>query len=233
MADPLGALREISRDTSLRRDLRLAQGAASNAIDIQRAYLALARRVCDLSSPDKRALADEWEHTLNDLATDPLLCRDRLDWVAKRALIEEFQLAQDLTPDDPWLRSLDLEYHRLDPAEGLYYGLEQSGAMLRVEGDAETDAAEAVLQPPASTRALIRGQCVQRFPGQIIAAQWDRILLQGSRGPIALDLNDLFDPDAISQVGAALTQARHPDELIASALSGSFPSLAAILETYA
>ena len=28
-------------------------------------------------------------------------CRNRLDWVAKLALVREFQAAQNLAPDDP------------------------------------------------------------------------------------------------------------------------------------
>ena len=128
---------------------------------MQREYLAAVKAVCDLSMPAKAALVADWETVLNDLETDVMRCRNRLDWVAKLALVREFQAAQNIAPDDPWLQSLDLEYHRLDLAEGLYYGLEQSGAMLGVPEEAAVR--RAVSEPPTTTRAYVRGKCIQKF----------------------------------------------------------------------
>ncbi len=88
-------------------------------------------------------------------------CRNRLDWVAKLALIREFQAAQNLGANDPWLQSLDLEYHRLDRAKGLYYALEQSGSIIGAPDDAAVR--RAISDPPRSTRAYIRGRCIQKF----------------------------------------------------------------------
>src|SRR4029079_6715421 len=107
----------------------------STALAIQRTYLNVARQVCDLRSPSKAALLADWESVLNDLESEIMACRNRLDWVAKLGLVRDFQAGQNLADDDPWLRSLDLEYHRLDLTEGLYYGLEQAGAMLGVPED--------------------------------------------------------------------------------------------------
>src|SRR5688500_7395870 len=105
---------------------------------------------------------------MNDLSRDVMLCRNRLDWVAKLAMIREFQEAQKIANDNPWLHSLDLEYSRLDFAEGLYYGLEQSGAMLR--GVSQELADLAMHHPPTSTRAYIRGKCIQKFSSAVLAA---------------------------------------------------------------
>ncbi len=114
------------------------------------------RRCAICRDPAKAALVADWETVLNDLETDVMRCRNRLDWVAKLALVREFQAAQNIAPDDPWLQSLDLEYHRLDLAEGLYYGLEQGGAMLGVPDEAAVR--RAVREPPYTTRALCAGQ---------------------------------------------------------------------------
>ena len=115
-----------------------------------------------------------------DLEIDPLRCRNRLDWAAKLALIREFQSAQNLGANDPWLQSLDLEYHRLDRDKGLYYALEQSGSIIGAPDDAAVR--RAISDPPRSTRAYIRGRCIQKFAPSVIAAQWDHITLQGRSG---------------------------------------------------
>jgi proteasome accessory factor A len=37
-----------------------------------------------------------------------------VDWITKRWLLEKFAEAESLSWDDPWLLSLDLEYHNID-----------------------------------------------------------------------------------------------------------------------
>ena len=211
MADPLGALRHISRDPSFRWETRLAGNRPSTAIAVQRAYLQAVRDLCDLASEERRQLVEDWETVLNDLETDFQRCQDRLDWVAKLALVREFQSEQKIGPDDPWLQSLDLEYHRLDREEGLYYGLEQAGAFRGLpDPAAERDA---ILNPPRSTRAYIRGRCIQKFPGAVLSAQWDHVTLAGREGSIKISLLDLFSAEQIERVGAVIDRAKTVDEL--------------------
>ena len=211
LAEPLEALPAISRDPRFRWELKLAGRKNSTAVAVQREYLAAVKAVCDLSLPEKKALVAAWEEVLNDLETDVMRCRNRLDWVAKLALIQEFQAAQNLAPDDPWLQSLDLEYHRLDLAEGLYYGLEQGGAMLGVPD--ESAVRRAVREPPATTRALVRGKCVQKFAAAVESAQWDHITLQSGAELIKISLMDLFEPEEIARIGRAIDGARSPEDL--------------------
>jgi Pup amidohydrolase len=211
LAEPLEALPAISRDPDFRWEVRLHDNQPSTALAIQREYLNAVKAVCDLTDPSKAALAAEWEGVLNDLEKDVMLCRNRLDWVAKLALIKEFQASQNIAPDDPWLQSLDLEYHRLDLAEGLYYGLEQSGAMLGVPDEAVVR--RAVNEPPATTRAYVRGKCIQKFAAAVEAAQWDHITLQANGGSLKISLMDLFAPDEISRYGKLIDGARSPEDL--------------------
>jgi len=212
LAEPLAALRAISRDPAHRWEVTLAgRKAASTALEVQREYLAAVRAVCDLSDPAKAAVAADWETALNDLQTDVMRCRNRLDWVAKLALIREFQAAQNIAPDDPWLQSLDLEYHRLDLAEGLYYGLEQGGTMLGAPD--ESAVRRAVREPPYTTRACIRGKCVQKFAKQVESAQWDHITLQDGGELIKISLMDLFAPEEIARQARLVDAARTPADL--------------------
>jgi proteasome accessory factor A len=211
LADPLRALREISRDPEVRRPVALEGGAVSSALAVQRAWCQAAAEFCDLTDPARAALWADWNQVLTDLEADPMRCRDRLDWVAKLALIRQFQAAQNIGGEDPWLRSLDLEYHRLDMEAGLYYALEQSGAMAWTPDEAAVR--RATSEPPSSTRACIRGRCIQKFPRQVLAAQWDHITLQGSRRPLKISLLNLFAPEAVAAARQAVEAARQPDDL--------------------
>ena len=211
LADPLAALPAISRDPTFGWPVELSGGVPSTAVAVQREYLAAVRQTCDLSVPESAAVMADWEAVLDDLTSDYRLCRDRLDWVAKLLMVREFQADQNLESADPWLQSLDLEYHRLDPAAGLYYALEQAGGMRGVP--AEAAVRRALSEPPATTRALVRGKCIQKFRGQVEAAQWDHITLRGAKGPVRISLLDLFAPEDISRYAEIIERARTPDDL--------------------
>ncbi|MDB6068136.1 MAG: proteasome accessory factor [Pedosphaera sp.] len=211
LAEPLAALPAISRDPQFRWEVQLTGRKPATALEVQREYLAAVKAVCDLSLPAKAALVADWETVLNDLGTDVMLCRNRLDWVAKLGLIQQFQASQNIAPDDPWLQSLDLEYHRLDLAEGLYFGIEQSGAMLGVPEEALIR--RAVREPPSTTRALVRGKCIQKFAACVESAQWDHITLQSRGESIKISLMDLFAPEDILRYGKVIDGARSPEDL--------------------
>jgi len=38
-------------------------------------------------------------------------------------LLEEFVESEGLSWDDPWLQSIDLEYHNIDPRRGLFFAV--------------------------------------------------------------------------------------------------------------
>jgi proteasome accessory factor A len=211
LADPLQALVAISRDGKFHWEVALQDKKTSNALDLQREYLLAVKELCDLGDRSKAAIVADWEKVLADLGTDPMRCRDRLDWAAKLGLIREFQASQNVGANDPWLQSLDLEYHRLDREKGLYYALEQSGSMLGVPDDAAVR--RAISEPPRSTRAYIRGRCIQKFAPAVIAAQWDHITLQGKRGPLKITLLDVFTQDEVTAYAKVVDAAKCPDDL--------------------
>lgn len=208
---PLDALQSVSKDPTFRWEVTLADRRASSAIEIQRHYLAAVRAFCDLDSNETGWIVGEWERVLDDLENDYRTCADRLDWVAKRKLIGEFQAVQEIAGDDPWLQSLDLEYHRLDRDEGLYFALENSGSMTGVPEEAKVDAAMKL--PPESTRAAVRGGCIAKFGAAVLAAQWDHVILQGELYDIKIPLLDLFAPEEIVRYREAIEKAGSPDHL--------------------
>jgi proteasome accessory factor A len=211
LSDPLHALVSISRDPKFHWEVTLHDKTSSTALALQREYWQAVTDLCDLSDPSKAALVADWDNVLRDLETDPMRCRDRLDWVAKLAMIREFQAAQNLDDSDPWLRSLDLEYHRLDRHCGLYYALEQSGSFIGVPDDRLVR--HAISEPPHTTRAYIRGRCIQKFAASVISAQWDHITLQGTHGPLKISLLDIFTPQQLAASAKVVDAAKTPDDL--------------------
>jgi len=209
--NPLDTLKSISRDPAFKWYLRLDGNKPSTAVDVQRSYLRLVQKLCRLDAPWKIRLIADWEKVLNDLENDSSLCRDRLDWVAKLFLIQDFCSMNEIKPDDPWVQSLDLEYHRLDREEGLFYGLQQSGSMTSAAGDAAGRLA--MTQPPSSTRAAVRGMLVRKFSESMLAAQWDHVILSGKSRPIKISLLDLFQPARIQHLCERIESASEPEDL--------------------
>ena len=100
--------------------------------------------------------------------------RDRVDWAAKKFLLGALQEEEKLSWSDPWLQSIDLEYHNLDLDRGLYYELLRKGLMRRVT--TEDEIKNAIFNPPETTRAFFRGRAVARFNDEISSIQWDEIV---------------------------------------------------------
>ena len=64
--------------------------------------------------------------------------------------------AKSIEWTDPWLQSIDLEYHNIALDHGLYYELIRTGQMRRFIS--EQDIKNAIFQPPETTRAFFRGR---------------------------------------------------------------------------
>ena len=158
-----------------------------------------------------RTIAEAWEQVLFDLERDPLRTSDRLDWSAKYKLIEEFRQSEKLSDDDPWLRSLDLAYHLLDRGQGLFYALMDQKAFKHPYGYEEITCHS--LCPPPTTRAAVRGRCIEKFGNAVRATQWDYILLQGATKKIELDLRNLFDPELVRQSLKVISAAQSVEDL--------------------
>ncbi len=166
IAQPVDANKSISRDQTCDWIIELKDGRKISAIDVQRIYLHAARELWrDPPDYEHVWILREWENVLNDLERDPMAARDRVDWAAKKFLLEALQQEEKLSWGDPWLQSIDLEYHNLDLDRGLYYELLRKGLMRRVTGEEEIKTA--IFNPPETTRAFFRGRAVARFNDEI------------------------------------------------------------------
>jgi proteasome accessory factor A len=48
----------------------------------------------------------------------------------------------------------------------------------------DVDVLDAISEPPKETRAWFRGKCLQRWPDQIVAANWDSIVFDVGVDPL-------------------------------------------------
>ena len=104
--------------------------------------------------------------------------RDRIDWTAKKFLLNALQQEEKLSWGDPWLQAIDLEYHNVDLERGLYYELVRQESMRRVV--TEDEIKMSIFTPPETTRAFFRGRSVARFNEEIASIQWDEIVFANS-----------------------------------------------------
>ena len=179
LANPIEAVKSISRDQNYDWIIELKDGRKISAIDIQRLYLDAAMKHC-ARNVETGWLLREWESILDDLQRDFTLCKDRVDWVAKKFLLATFRESENLEWSDPWLQSIDLEYHNVSLEEGLYYEMALKGQMRRFISD--NDIKDAIFHPPRTTRAFFRGRSVARFHKEIASIQWDEVAFYGISG---------------------------------------------------
>jgi proteasome accessory factor A len=176
LTSPVPAIRAISHDPSLTRTVLLRDGRRVRALDVQWSLLELAQkyeRSHGLAAVGEDVGAEvlrRWEAVLTGLESDPSSVASTVDWVAKQRLVDGYASRHGIEPGSAKLKAIDLQYHDLRPDRGLAarVGLE------RLVLDA--DVRSAMTEPPTGTRAYFRGRCLQRWPDDIVAANWDSLV---------------------------------------------------------
>lgn len=214
LAQPVSAVKQISRDIDLKATVRQKNGRALSALDIQEQYYDAARRTLDGRDVESDWVLREWGKTLRLLTADRAQLIGKLDWVTKLWLLETFMREERIGWDDPWLASLDLEYHNVNQERGLYRGLEAEGTAWRMTTDGEVE--QALSAGPGDTRGGLRGLCVRRFPDQIKSMQWERIRFSGGLRGVVLEMGDLFQPGAVAACASIFEIAASPVEAVAA-----------------
>ena len=223
LADPVGALKSISRDPRRLWEVELEDRRRATAVEIQRAYLDRARGLAAGRDDETDWVLGEWAAALDALGGDPGRLLGRCDWVTKKWLLDAFAEAEGLDWDDPghrgWLQSQDLEYHNLDPGEGLFLLLEGSegGGVFRLSDAAGVE--RALLEPPERTRARFRGRALEKFGAAVRSLNWDSIEFQVDGGLATVDLKSCVDPESAAIFNDKLDRAGSVAELLA-ALAG-------------
>jgi proteasome accessory factor PafA2 len=184
-ARPVQALRQVSYDVGLARPIELADGSSITALEAQWELFDRAKKFAEehglecIGGEDVgREVLNRWEGVLSGLETDPMSLAGQVDWVAKHRLLDGYRERHGLRWDDVKLAAMDLQYHDLRPDKSLAarVGLE------RIASDEE--ATRAMTEPPPDTRAYFRGRCLQRWPDEIVAANWDSLVFDVGGDPL-------------------------------------------------
>ena len=115
LLNAVDAIRDISRDLSCAWEIQREDGRYTTAVEVQRHYLELSEQHLRGRDEESDWVLNEWRFVLDGLVHDPGSLIDCVDWIAKKWLLEQFIEAEGIDWGDPWLESLDLEYHNLNP----------------------------------------------------------------------------------------------------------------------
>jgi proteasome accessory factor A len=184
LAHPVPAIRQVSHDPTLRRTLLMQSGARMSALDIQwklfeRATRYAAERGLESVGEDVgRLVLSLWEEVLRGLSDDRSSVADIVDWVAKERLLDAYSQRHGIAAGDARLRAIDLQYHDMRPGRGL-----AAKVGLRTFVSPE-EVARGVDHAPDTTRAYFRGECLRRWPDDIVAANWDSMVFDVGRDPL-------------------------------------------------
>ncbi len=178
LADAVQATRDVSRDPTQRWLVQRENGGTISALDVQWQLHALAQRHLGGSGEEMDWLLESWSYTLDALANKPAALIGGVDWISKKWLLESFMAAEGLQWDDPWLQSLDLEYHNIDPERGLFFSLEPAKRI--GEWNHLVRQKDLTRTPPADTRASGRARAVELFRrgGRPYVINWDSIAVE-------------------------------------------------------
>jgi proteasome accessory factor A len=179
LAQPLLALREVSRDPTYRWVVTMIDGRTIPSIDLHREYLRYAERYRGETAQTDWIL-DNWAMVLDGLEKDPMSMGAYVDWVAKRQIVEQYIEEEGYNWGDDALYSVDLEYHNIDPRQSLFYAWQDMGKTKRLLKD--IDITMAMTDPPQNTRAKGRSKLVEQVlarknPSKFYLFDWNGVAL--------------------------------------------------------
>ncbi|XAS75317.1 depupylase/deamidase Dop [Dermatophilaceae bacterium Sec6.4] len=194
---PVATLRAISHDPTLRTRVKLADGTSMTSLELLRIYQQMASTWLDRTygsdlDADTVEVMALWEQVLTRLERDPMSCVRQLDWVAKLAALEGFRARDSLQWSDPRLRAIDIQWSDVRAEKGLFHRMAAAGRFDTLVS--EDDVRRAVNAPPEDTRAYFRGQCMSRFPEQVVAASWDSVIFDVPGNP-SLQRVPMLEPE--------------------------------------
>jgi proteasome accessory factor A len=175
LADAVQSTRDISRDTSERWIVRLENGKTVSALDVQWEFHQLAQKHFPHGSAETNWLLENWAFVLEAIAHNRHALIGGVDWITKKWLLETFVESEGLSWDDPWLQSIDLEYHNIDPRRGLFFSITPGKRI--ADWNNGVRRATATHVAPANTRASGRSRAVSFFQNYSFpyVINWDSI----------------------------------------------------------
>jgi proteasome accessory factor A len=181
--DPVQAAKQVSRSLEADARIELDGGRWTTVDAILDSTLGAASQFL---GGEFAEVIEFWSDLRGDLRADWTRAIDRVDWCAKRYVIESAE------PESiPAAQAIDLEYCNIDPEEGLYHALEQMGEIRPFTPE----------PVPGLTRAALRGHAAKHFPSHLVAACWRSLTFRREQGTLEIELRpDVEVPPSIFEI---------------------------------
>ena len=195
LAREMQAIRDVAHDLTGEATVELADGRRLTAVEVQQAYIDLVRSHLGgiiTQSAEVDSILDLWQRGVDAVRTqDFSLVDTELDWAIKLKIVRRYQERLGCRLDDPRLARLELAFHDVSPAHGLFYRLQAQGLVRRIVDDARIE--KAMTTAPTSTRAHLRGAFVQAAvaAGRDYTVDWVHLKVTGEESRTVL-LKDPF-----------------------------------------
>ncbi len=156
--DAVSTLRQLSRSLRPPWTVTLADGKTADALELLEVYRTKAKQCFKGRDVETDALLDLWERVNHLLATDVPALVGIVDWVSKEYLLQEFCRSEGVGWGNPWLESLDLEFHQIDPDKSLGLALANMDGLW-----AAPRVSQARSEPPEDSRARVRSRLMREI----------------------------------------------------------------------
>ena len=204
LADDIAAIRAVARDLTGAAPLPTAGGGTTSALEVQQRWL---DHVADLAEGEETEVLESWQKALDAVRTgDRTWAAQNLDWAIKERLFTQVRERRGIDLEDPAIERLDLAYHDIDPARGVFFALQRRGLAPAILPEERIERARTVA--PTTTRAHLRSQVVTAAQehGVDHVVDWTTLRLT-RRGAMPVQVMDPFATE-LPAVDALLAEIR-------------------------
>ena len=204
LADDIAAIRSVARDLTGAAPLPTAGGGTTTALEVQQRWL---DHVADLAEGEETEVLEAWQKALDAVRTgDRTWAAQNLDWAIKERLFTQVRERRGIDLEDPAIERLDLAYHDIDPARGVFFALQRRGLAPAILPEERIERARTIA--PTTTRAHLRGQVVTAAQehGVDHVVDWTTLRLT-RRGAMPVQVMDPFATE-LPAVDALLAEIR-------------------------
>lgn len=208
--DSVKTTQAISRDMAHQFKVELEGRNWTTAYEILESYFAAAESVLELDDELKEVISGSRALLVELKSGSWKNIHSQVDWASKRLLLENFMAEEQGSWKDESMRAFDLEYHNIDPEEGLFHALEQMGEVPIFAAQGEID--QKATGNEEGTRALARSIATTKFKDYVHTACWRSITFKIDNQLVEVELKpDIIYPrhlNDISDVGTFVQMLR-------------------------
>jgi proteasome accessory factor A len=174
--------RSVALDTGLGERHRLVNGTSVTAIETQKMLITAAKRLANQNSfslPEEELWTiEQWEKACCDLEQDPELLSDRVDWVARRRMLDKISTRKGISWDSDAMHSYDISWDQIDENTGL--GMIARDRFFSKWMPSEQLITQRKSTAPDTTRARQRGKIIKTVEAtDIRGIDWNKVALTG------------------------------------------------------